>query len=223
MVDGTVFSESLFDELRLYVKERVNARRYAHILSVEKKTEELAAIFLPERTNELRAAAILHDLTKCFSVEKHFDICRKFGYPISENTPDQVLHAITGALLISGELSVIYPVLSDPEIFNAVRWHAVGHAGMTLFEAIICLADYIEDSRPYDECIAVRNYLMAGLGERREDNCLHLYKTLVISFGYTMKKLVDEKSVIDPNTVDSWNYFSNMIRFQRKGSEQNDA
>lgn len=223
MVEGTVFSEELFEELHSYVRDHVDDRRYAHILSVEKKACELAQIFLPEKISELRAAAILHDVTKCLSLDEHMKICRRFGYPVGEETPHQVLHAITGALMISGELSVMYPVLSDPEIFTAVRWHATGHSGMSIFEAVIYLADYIEDSRVYDDCVAVRNYLSMGLGKNRNDNYLHLYKTLVISFGYTMEKLIDENSLIDPNTVDSWNYFLNMIRSSEKGSEQNDA
>lgn len=223
MVDGNVFSEELFDELRSYVRQRVDDRRYAHILCVEEKACEISRLLLPERINELRAAAILHDVTKCICHSEHMEICQRFGYVVGENIPPQVLHAVTGALIISGELAVMYPVLSDPEIFKAVRWHATGRTGMTLFEAIIYLADYIEDSRIYEDCIAVRNYFSSGIGENTGDNYLHFYKTLVISFGYTMEKLIDENSVIDSNTVDSWNYFLNKIRSSEKGSEQHDS
>lgn len=222
MLDATVFTEELFSELRELVKSRVDERRYAHILSVEKKACELADLLLPEKKNKARAAAILHDLTKCLSVNENLTICQQFGYPIDDSTPPQVLHAITAALLIAGELALTYPVLSDPEIFTAVRWHATGHDGMTTLEAIIYLADYIEDSRTYDDCVAVRNYFESGLGSDFHDNCFHFYKTIVTCFGYTIRQLVDENSVIDPNTVDSRNYYLNLIRSSRKGSNEND-
>ena len=37
----------------------------------------------------------------------------------------------------------------DDEIYNAIWWHTTGHAGMTLLEKIIYLADYIEPSRVF--------------------------------------------------------------------------
>lgn len=222
MTDGTVFSEELFAVLRDIVRERVDERRYAHILSVEKKACELAKLLLPERKNEARAAAILHDITKCLSVNEHLEICQQFGYP-ADGMPPQVLHALTAALIISGELSVKYPVLSDPEIISAVRWHATGHEGMTDLEAIVFLADYIEDTRTYADCVAVRGYFVSGLGKDPYANCLHFYKTLVISLGYTIRKLIDENSVIDRNTVDSRNYYLKKITSSVKGSGQNDS
>ena len=44
------------------------------------------------------------------------------------------------------------------ELINAVRYHTTGRADMSICEKIIFLADYIDMSRKFDDCVKLRNY-----------------------------------------------------------------
>ena len=217
MISTFAHSDNFFDELRELVKGYVDDKRYSHILSVEKKAVQISLIFSPSNIELIRAAAILHDLTKSLSENDHILICKKYGYPLDNTVSVPVLHSITAPLVISNELSWKFPCLKDPELLNAVRWHATGHYGMTLTESIIYLADYIEDTREYEECIKLRSFFESGLSENRGDNYLHLYKTMLISLGYTINDLVAKNRVIDLNTISAWNYFQTLILEPEKG------
>lgn len=217
MITSFVYTKSFYDELRRTVKGQVDQKRYSHILAVENKAVEICALFAPDKTEMIRAAAILHDLTKCYSEEEQRNVCKKYGYPLDKSVSFPILHSITAPLVISNELSVRFPCLKDPELLNAVRWHATGHDKMTLTETIIYLADYIEDTREYEECVKLRDYYVSGLSDDRRHNCLHLYKTMLISLGYTITELVSKNRIIDPNTINAWNYFQTLINEPEKG------
>ena len=62
-------NESL-ERLRSAVAAFETEKRYRHTLGVETEAAALATVLLPEKTDELRAAALLHDLTKCRSDEE---------------------------------------------------------------------------------------------------------------------------------------------------------
>lgn len=217
MSERVFVSDHIFDELREIVGSHVDKKRYEHTLSVERKAISIAELFCPEKTGVLRAAAILHDLTKSFSTEEHIAVLEKYGYPIPDPLAPPVLHAVTAPLIILNELSERYGVLNDPEILSAVRWHATGRNNMTLTETVIYLADYIEDTRTFDECVRVRDYFDSGLSADRRNNYLHLYKTMVISFGYTITDMTENRRFIDPNTIDAWNYFLKLSSEAEKG------
>ena len=55
----------------------------------------------------------------------------------------KLLHAKTGAEIARDVFGV------DEEIYRAIWWHTTGHAGMTLLEKIIYLADYMEPTRDF--------------------------------------------------------------------------
>ena len=222
MVKVERFSDEYLEKLRSLVSGYVDEKRFSHTLFVEKKASEIASLFLPQKIGKIRAAAILHDLTKSFSPDEHFAICHKYGYNINDSIPTLVLHSVTAPLVISNEIALQYPDLRDPEILNAIRWHSTGHAGMSLFEIIIYLADFIEDSRSYNECSDLRRYYHDGLTEDMTINFLHLYQTMVISFGYTIKRLIDAKRVIDLNTVEALNYFLKLMNESGKGLDNNE-
>lgn len=222
MSDEHLFNDEFLERLHSLVSGCVDEERYSHTICVEEKAVEIAEVYLPNKIGKIKAAAVLHDITKSFSPEEHIAVCRKYGYPIGEDVLIPVLHSVTAPLVIANEITLQYPQLADPEILNAIRWHSTGHADMSLFEAIICLADYIEDSRPYEECQSLRRYFHDGLSEDLHNNYLHLYQTMVIYFGYTIKRLVDEKRIIDLNTVEAWNYFRQLINKPEKGFYYNE-
>ena len=161
-----MFDEKMLSDLRIKVGELMSLKRYKHTLGVEKMAAILGDLYLPEKIDKLRAAALLHDITKEYSVDMQLQKCREFGIMVSKQdmlTP-KTFHAKTAAAMIPVE----FPQFSDDEIISAVRWHTTGHEGMTMMEKLIYLADYIDDTNvliaSYDmtiRCLISENSLIS--------------------------------------------------------------
>ena len=57
-------TEKMLDALREEVKGSMSPQRFVHTAAVEEMIARLCALYCPEHTLPLRAAALLHDLTK---------------------------------------------------------------------------------------------------------------------------------------------------------------
>jgi predicted HD superfamily hydrolase involved in NAD metabolism len=165
-------------------------------LAVEEEVAELAVLFgLSENdSNRLRAAAILHDITKELSVDGHLELCKKHSLEVTEDDlkSPKVFHSLTGAY----EAMELYPETIDRETFNAIKYHTTGRAGMTLFDKLLYLADYIEKTRSFPDCVKLREYFYS-----KPASVGHLNKTLLISFDMTLKNLEDEGQFVHPSTL----------------------
>lgn len=195
--------------LRAEVRKLVSDWRYAHILSVEQEATHLAALYMPEKTEKIRIAAILHDITKDFNTEKQLNLCEKFG--IIQNDSylySKILHSFTGAEWIKRE----YSSLVDEEIVSAVRWHTVGRENMTLFECLIYLADFIEPTRTFEDCRILREYFYANLEAPGTDKWAVLIQTMVRSLNLSIQALIEEGGMIAPSSVLARNYFLNLSK-----------
>jgi HD superfamily phosphohydrolase YqeK len=78
---------------------------------------------------------------------------------------------------------------------------------MTLFDALIYLADYIEKTRTFKDCVRLRRYFYKSLKKGKDDKFEVLRKTLILSFDYTIKNLIEEGLPIDNNSNEVRNYF----------------
>ena len=183
------FGERALERLREDVRATMSEKRFAHTLGVEQTVAEMAALYCPEKTGVLRAAALLHDCTKEYDAGKSAQVLAREGITLR---PDEMAspathHAITAPC----EIERLYPELADPVLLSAVRWHTTGHAGMTLCEAILYLADVIERGRRFADCIALREQFFGAdpaamsMAERRR----HLRDVLLLSYDKTVAKL----------------------------------
>lgn len=185
--------------------------RYSHTLGVEDMAARLGELYLPQKTDELRCAALLHDVTKCDSREKQLHYIEEFGIMVDDpdEIPYSLLHQVTGAETVRREFS---PYATE-DIVSAVRWHTTGHRGMTLFDCLIYLADYIEEGREYDDCDLVRRYFFDAFAEDMtfdERMCL-LYETVVYQTDLTLAHLISKRSYIDANTTEFRNYYLGLL------------
>ena len=88
---------------------------------------------------------------------------------------------------------------------------------MTLFEALIYLADYIEPTRTFEDCIKLREYFYENIEKDNGDKFEVLRKTLILSFDMTIKNLIEENKQIDNDSIEVRNYFiRNKDCFQSK-------
>ena len=188
---------ALRERVRPYLKEK----RYLHTLEVEKEAARLGAIYMPEKIPKLRAAALLHDITKAASFEKQLQTCQEFDIMVqrSDLSSPSVFHAITAAAVAGRDFADI----ADEEILSGVRWHTTGHDAMTVFETLIYLADFIEPTRTFDDCITLRNYFWGSLPQENDQTALavHLCRTMVLSFDLTIRGLLDEEEAIGVDTI----------------------
>ena len=199
-------SEELLAGLREKISGRMSGKRLAHTLAVEKMAIKVGELYCPEKTDILAAAALLHDITKEKTTEEHIEICERYGVEYTEENilAPKTFHAITAAALIPVE----FPEFTDEEIISAVRYHTTGREGMTLIEKIIYLADYIDDTRTFPDCVALREMFCGVDVEAMSDSerLYHLDRVALTSFEMTVSDLVERGSVVNADTVAARNY-----------------
>lgn len=200
------FSEEMLASLRESVKYEMGEKRYKHTLEVEKMAARLGEIYAPDKLSELCAAALLHDVTKERTAEEHIAICEDAGENISvaEKKSPKMFHARTGALVIPKK----YPDFATPSVINAVKYHTTGKADMNIMEKIIYLADYIDMSRTFEDCVTLRNYFFDFDFEKSSDTekLEHLNDTLIMSYDLTIKGLIEDGKHINETTFEARNF-----------------
>lgn len=196
-----IFTEKQLESLRSRVEDAMSPFRYGHTLGVERMAVRLADIYCPEKRSLLRAAALLHDITKEKSISEQMEIFAKCG---ASPTEEQLavlptLHAISAPLVIPEE----YPEFACDELLDAIRYHSTGREDMTLSEKIIFLADYIEDTRKFEDCISLREEFFAADLEimSEKERIAHLNRVLLHSIDLTVNDLLEKGKIIETNTL----------------------
>ncbi len=199
-------SEEMLQRLRGDIAQKMSGKRLAHTLGVEEMAARMAMIYCPEKEMLLRAAALLHDITKELSFEEHSEIFKKHGVNMSEELimSPKTHHSMTAAL----EIPSLYPELYCDELVNAVRYHTTGRADMALCEKLIYLADYIDMTRTFDDCVVLREMFWSAHPEKmsgieREE---HLDRVVLASFDMTIADLTENARVISRETVEARNH-----------------
>ena len=202
----------MLDDLRKLIKGALSDFRRSHTEGVERMAARLARIYAPERENEMRAAALLHDVTKEKKTDEQVAICNRYKYELREDEigSPAILHAITASLIIPDE----HPDFATDEIISAVRWHTTGRENMSLFEKIIYLADYIEETRKYEECIALRNMFFDAMPEKMTaaDAEQHLDRVIWHSLDMTVKDIESKGGKVCAETIAAKEYFENNLK-----------
>ena len=200
------FSEEMLVNLREKVKYEMGEKRYFHTLEVEKMAIRLGEIYANDQIPTLRAAALLHDVTKERTTDEHIAICEGAGLLVlkAERKSPKMFHAKTAALIIPDK----YPEFASAEVISAVRYHTTGKADMSILEKIIYLADYIDMSRTFEDCVELRNFFFDFDFEKasEEEKISHLNDTLIMSYNLTIRGLLEDDKHIDKTTFEARNY-----------------
>ena len=179
----------------------MSEKRYAHTLAVERMAARLGELYCPQCLPELRAAALLHDITKEETLQNQLQLCQKFGImlePTAHLAP-KTLHARTAAALIASE----FPEWASETVLSAVRWHTTGRADMSLTDQLVYLADYIDDTRKFADCVYLRQ-LFWGAEPASMDGTArlsHLRDVLILSFDMTVRALLEEGVPISEDSI----------------------
>ena len=185
----------------------MSGKRLAHTLAVERETEKLSHIYAAEDEFVLRAAALLHDITKELSLEKQLQLCDEFGiiYTDEEKLTPKIFHSRTAPAVIKRD----FPEYAHEAILSSVRWHTTGRAGMSVSEQLLFLADYIEDTRTFNSCVILRQVFYDGLAKARdaEEREALLRDIMILAFDMTVRELLEDQSPIHADTVAARNSF----------------
>lgn len=195
------FSESELNTLRERVKDFVSEHRYKHILGVEEAVIYLGNILLPDRISELRAAALLHDVTKEMSIEEQLSLIRLSGEALTEEDKDtqSAIHSFSAVPFIKEK----FPLYKTPDVLSSVSKHTLGDESMTLFDKIIYIADYIESGRTYESCITTAAFIYKNLSleNSTEKNLDVLNKAIILEIDFTVKSLLKKNSKVHSRTL----------------------
>lgn len=170
--------------LRAISYAMVKAKRLPHIQGTEETAAALAAFWgvSPEKA---RRAAILHDCTKYWTLEQHLETCAKYGVELDE------LECVSVKLLHSKSAAALAQhVFAEPEEeCRAISAHTTGKPGMTTFDKILYLADYMEPTRDFD-----------GVEELRRLVWEDLDRAMILGLEMSIEDLKEKGATVHPNT-----------------------
>jgi nicotinate-nucleotide adenylyltransferase len=132
-----------FEKAKEQLELRLSPKRYKHTLGTVIEAEKLAKHYGAD-VEKARWAALLHDCAKEFSAGKKRILCNLWGIPLDDIllAHIDITHGLLGAESAKRDFLV-----TDEDILQAIRYHTVGHAKLTILDKIIMLADYIEPFR----------------------------------------------------------------------------
>ena len=206
------FSDAQIDALRERVRGSMSDYRFVHTAEVEKMAARIGELYAPDKLDILRAAALLHDVTKELKPDEQIEMLRVAGEDVTalELASHKTFHARTAVYAILRD----YPEFADGELLAAVRYHTTGRADMSICEKIIFLADYIDMSRKFDDCVKLRNYFWdahpENMGESERER--HLLQTILIGLDTTLSSLIEEGAPTDPDSVSARNFIIKQLK-----------
>ena len=172
-----------FDLIISRLKKYIGKERLLHTIGVYKCAEMLGKVLLPHRVDELCVAALLHDIAKELDREEMMKLISYANVELSEEDINTVsaLHSFAGAELAKSD----FRDLITEDIYSAIFNHTLGQVGMSLFDKIIFIADYIEDGRVNDSAKEVRAFLRGAISDDVQRNICALDRAIVMSIDNT--------------------------------------
>ena len=173
-----------------YLEDHVKPKRLRHSLGVAQTAVKLAVQYGADPV-KAEIAGLLHDCSKGLSYPEMIDTARRSGMEpdIYQLHSPELLHPYVSAYLAKRDLGV-----EDEEVLCAIRRHMCGHPEMTVLDAVVNLADYIEPTRSYPDVEEMRAMAEGSLVD-----------TLCECLGRTMILTIRSGSVTHPDTLMTWN------------------
>lgn len=190
--------------LKEAIKKDIDAKRYAHTISVYNECVHLSSLFeLDENdAHSLQIAALLHDITKTRTYSEQLSLAKELGIVFDEDElgSPAVLHAVTGAAYAARE----YADFVNSDVVSAIACHTTGKPDMTLLEKLLFIADYIEPTREHESCKRLREFFYSEW--EKCDPIRRLDETILLSFDGTISHLVEIHRPLCQKTVSARNF-----------------
>ena len=202
------FTDAEIEKLRKKVKLYLSDERYAHALGVEKAVTLIADACLPGKKNELRVAALLHDIAKEIPMNEKAVILKKIDSLTDEDFKSEKLyHAFCAPFIIKRD----FPEYATKNVLSAAFNHTTGAPSMTLFDEIVFVADYVEEGRKYRECQAAKEKLFGSLGKSVTENVNVLHKCALSELEATKSRLLSKNVALNSRSEATLSYLKTII------------
>ena len=205
------FTDEMLDELRRRLENELSYKRFEHTLGVEKAALSIAEYFPDLPSDEVSAAALLHDVAKELSSDEQRRLAETSGIALTrdELVSPQVLHAFAAP----GRILEGFKEFATPSVISAVWKHTTGDENMDIFDKIIFVADYVESGRTYHGCIRVREQLFSDLSRAkgREECVRALNKACLEEIDETISSLSRRGQKIDARTLKARSVIASII------------
>lgn len=172
------------------IKKHLNPDRLYHSLNVADEAKKLAERYGADEKKAF-TAGLLHDIMKNKSQTEllSFFAENRISQSDTERVSPKTWHAVAGAVYCERVLGV-----TDKEILSAIRWHTTAHAGMTLLDKVIFIADFISADRTYD-----------GVERMREKAYISLEYAMEEGLQFTIEELAHQGFAIHEDSVAAYN------------------
>lgn len=196
---------SVLKRITEFLKGEMSENRFFHTLGVKDEITRMGEIYLQDEIFELQIAALLHDITKEYSVKKQLQLCERYGIILDNGDlrSPQVIHSLTGAYVAYEK----FPELVTPKIAGAIYKHTLASEDMSLFDKLLFVSDFTESGRTNDFCVNVRNKFWQNISKCASyEEKVHLLDEIILfSLDSTISKLLKSNSLISLRTVKARN------------------
>ncbi|MBQ4288934.1 MAG: bis(5'-nucleosyl)-tetraphosphatase (symmetrical) YqeK [Clostridia bacterium] len=183
----------IISELELVLKKS----RVIHTLGVEEMAIRMAGIFGEDR-DKASLAALFHDYAKYINDVDMLKLAEHYGIYVDDVYAEapNLMHGPVGAKLIQEKFGI-----NDSDVLNAITYHTVGRAGMSLLEKIIYVADMTEKNRDFP-----------GVQELREKATENIDEAMILCLEQTIAYTLKRRKKIHINSIQTYNSIIENIR-----------
>lgn len=193
------------EEMRALLEESLPRKRFEHSVRVLETALKMAEVFHGDR-DKVEVGALLHDCGRQIPTKESLAKARELGIPVdcTEEAQPILLHAKLGVYYATHKYGI-----EDPEVLDAIRYHSTGTTDMTDTAKIIFLADMIEPGRDFD-----------GVEEIRKASFKDLDRAMFLSYGNTIRYLLEDEALIHPDAIAGYNQLAAMYKMEKKRNEK---
>jgi nicotinate-nucleotide adenylyltransferase len=182
-----------------HIRSQLSERRFAHSVNVHDMCLKLCERFAldSETSDKVCVAGMLHDVMKERPPEELRMMVLESGLapdPVELYEP-KLWHAVAGAKYARDVLNI-----DDPDIINAIRFHTITRAGMSVVEKIVSISDWISVERDF-----------SGVHELRELAFADLDKGVYSAIKRSMAKTLKKDGRIPAYTLNAYNYYNEKV------------
>jgi predicted HD superfamily hydrolase involved in NAD metabolism len=186
-----------------WVKPRVSAKRFGHIVGVAQTGKQLAQKFSsdPDIAYLAELAAWLHDACKETKDDILVKQAKEYGlklHPIEEAN-GHLLHGPVAAQLVKQEFG-----LTHKDVLNAIAEHTLGAVNMCFLSKIVFLADATEPCRPPEYANPIKQAIDDFFDK---DANRALNQAILVTCNSNLQFLLESNKIIHPRTVKVRNYY----------------
>ena len=183
-----------FEEYKALIKTKMGEKRYIHSVNMAKQAVHLAEKYGAD-VKKAEIAGILHDITKEMPEKEQLQLMNNSGIILTDlkMSAPKLWHSISGACYIRNILNI-----KDEDIFNAVRYHTTGRAGMSLLEKVIFIADFTGEERDYNGADEMKAVAEESLEEAME-----------IGLSFSITDLVNRRLTVAIDSIEAYNELMN--------------